>query len=191
MAGQKVLQLFVGWLVIWLPLALISFAYSAEITGIPTESRDYIQAGLARFMAVGAFLVVGALPLLLLGRFEGFGNLLLAAVCTWALCWAMATQFKIEPGEQPGWRLNLLIAVLFLKFITALFGTYLGFRQGHTTWRFPVVLYACWILVASGLLWGLPLIKFSGWYMALTTILLLPLARLAWCPVALAKNRHR
>ena len=191
MAGQKLLQLFVGWLVIWLPLALISFAYTAEITGIPTESRDYIQAGLARFMAVGAFLVVGALPLLLLGRFEGFGNFLLVAVCAWALCWAMTSQFRVEPGEQPGWRLNLLIAALSLKFIGALSGTCVGLRQGHTTWRFPVVLYACWILVASGILWGLPLIKFSGWYMALATILLLPLARLAWCPVALAKNRHR
>lgn len=73
-------------------------------------------------MAVGAFLLVGALPFLLLGRFEGFGNFLLAAVCTWALCWGITAQFHVEQGEQPGWRSTFLIVALSVKCLTALFG---------------------------------------------------------------------
>lgn len=142
-------------------------------------------------MAVGAFLLVGALPFLLLGRFEGFGNFLLAAVCTWALCWGITAQFHVEQGEQPGWRSTFLIVALSVKCLTALFGAYVGLRQGHTTWRFPIVLIGTWLLIAAALLWGLPTLRVSGWYAGLTTILLIPLARLAWCPVALASNRHR
>jgi len=41
------------------------------------------------------------------------------------------------------------------------------------------------------LIFGLPVWKAGGLWSALRLAALMPLARLAWCPLAIASNRHR
>jgi hypothetical protein len=63
-------------------------------------------------------------------------------------------------------------------------------RRGYTTWKFPVALFASWLAVVAFLLWGLPVWKLGGPWQAGCLALMIPLARLAWCPLAIAANRH-
>jgi hypothetical protein len=51
--------------------------------------RIEASVGLAMKMAVSAHVLVGALPLLLRGRWEGFPTLLLASICSWAWTWLL------------------------------------------------------------------------------------------------------
>lgn len=190
-AGQRLLMLLLGWLLVWTPVVVMSYAYTPELTGIPVENRDYIQATLARLMATSAFLAVGALPVLLWGRIEGFGHFLLAAVCSWAICWALAGQLRVVPEEMPGWRWVAVSFWMALKLAATAWAFARGLRQGHFTWRYPVVIMAVWMLLGCALVCLLPTWKFEGPYAALYALCLLPLARLALSPLALAANRHR
>jgi hypothetical protein len=180
-----------GWCLVWLPLFLASYFDSSEITGITTENVQSIQYALARTMVLGAFVLVGALPLFLWGRFEGFPNFLLAAVCSWGLSWALAVQLKLDVSEEPGWRWWLLGGLLAVKISAALVAFVRGLTYNHITWKFPVLLLAGWWTAAALMVLVLPTWKSGGLWGSLYLVLLLPLARLAWCPLALAANRHR
>jgi hypothetical protein len=66
-----------------------------------------------------------------------------------------------------------------------------GYRGGHITWKFAAAVAVGWLGVASALVWGFPGWRKEGYYWALLVALMVPLARLALCPLAIAANRHR
>jgi hypothetical protein len=46
-------------------------------------------------------------------------------------------------------------------------------------------------VIAAFLVGVMPTWRHDGLYASLTLLVMLPLARLAWCPLAIAANRHR
>lgn len=190
-AADRILTLVLGWAVVWAPLVFFSYFYTPQVLGVDTQTLEVMQRFVARAMIISAFLMVGALPVYLWGRFEGFPNVLLSAVCVWALVWALSASLSVEPGEAPGWRAAVLGALLMLKFAAAAVGFILAVRQGHCTWRFPALTVTGWMAIGAFLVFVLPLGRTSDTWSVLAGILLLPLARLAWCPLAVAANRHR
>jgi hypothetical protein len=191
LGGQKVLMLGIGWALIWAPLVGITYFYDSTLLGMANETSTFMRTVLCRFVVASAYVLVGALPLFLWGRFEGFPNFLLAGVCVWAFAWGLSGNLKVESGDFPGWRWGLMGCVLAVKFGAALAGLNLGIRKGHATWRFASILLGGWLFLALSLGWWLPHWEENALWNALTIAVLLPLARLAWCPVALAANRHR
>ncbi|HOY60022.1 MAG TPA: GntR family transcriptional regulator [Verrucomicrobiota bacterium] len=57
--------------------------------------------------------------------------------------------------------------------------------------RLPAGLLLGWFAMAALLVVVMPTWRRDGPYASLTLLVLLPLARLAWCPLAIAANRHR
>jgi hypothetical protein len=189
-AGQRLWMLLAGWIVVWAPLGWMSFHYSPDVLGIPEDTRAVMQSILVKFMAVGAFVLVGALPVFLTGRFEGFPNVLLSSIVLWAVLYGMLEGLKVDEAELPGWRWGLLGALLALKFGLALVALGVGLRQKHISWRFPSALTLVWVAAVAALLFVMPVWRMARPWDVLTIVLLIPLARPALCPLALALNRH-
>ncbi|MCL4177140.1 MAG: hypothetical protein KJ072_05280 [Verrucomicrobia bacterium] len=190
LAGHKLIILFLGWCLVWMPPLMLSNWYDVDVNGVAApETAARLHLIMARFMAISAYLMVGALPLFLWGRLNGFPNLLLAAMCTWAFLWILLANLGTE--GDPGRLWILVAALLVAKIVAAAAGLASSLRSGHLTWRFPVILFAGWSIIAAFLVWGLSTWQTDGPYAAATLVLCLPLARLAWCPFAIAANRQR
>jgi hypothetical protein len=189
-AGQRLWMLLAGWIFVWAPLVWMSFYYSPDILGIPEDTRAVMQSTLVKYLAIGAFVLVGALPVFLTGRFEGFPNVLLSSIVLWALLYGTLAGLKMDEGEQPGWRWGLLGALLAVKFGLAAFALGAGLRRRHITWRFVSVLLLTWGALVAALLFAMPFWRMTRPWDVLTIVLLIPLARPALCPLALALNRH-
>ncbi|MRR52837.1 MAG: hypothetical protein EG825_18355 [Rhodocyclaceae bacterium] len=101
----------------------------------------------------------------------------------------MLSVFSYE--DEPGWRWALLGGLLGLKVLVAAAALAVAWRRGHITWRFPAALCVVCGAVLCFVLFALPLWRAGTRFEALTAILLVPLARPALCPLALAANRHR
>ncbi len=192
-ASMRIAALAGAWIFIWAPLVALYYLSPTDYTGIPRPmaQRLFLEgaAGLAWKMAISAHLLAGALPVLLRGRFEGFPTLLLASICAWAWTWLLTGFFNWE--EVPGWSWLPVAALLAVKFGGAAWFLGRSCRQGQTTWRFAVALISGWLGVTSILIWVLPFWQVRGAWGAAAIALLVPLARLAGCPLAVAANRHR
>jgi len=81
--------------------------------------------------------------------------------------------------------------LLVVKFTAAATGFILGIRRGCIAWRFVISLLASWGGVLAFLVWVMPVWRTAGGWGLLSFAIMIPLARFAWCPVALAANRHR
>jgi hypothetical protein len=123
------------------------------------------------------------------GRLQGFPNLLLVALSSWAWTWVLMLFLDVE--GRPGWRWAILLLMLGLKFAAAGIALHRGCQAGHITWRFAAGLLTGWIVVAAGLIFALPVYASGGTWAGAGLCLTLPLARLAACPLAMAANRHR
>jgi hypothetical protein len=189
-AGQKILVLLLGWCVVWIPPLVLSTWYDPQVNGTTSpEAVAQLRLILARFMAISGSLVVGVLPLFLWGRLTGFPNLLLSAICYWGALWSLMSQ--LTPEGQPGNLWVLLLVLLAAKFLAAGGGIVLSLRYGHITWKFAVLLVIGWSAMAAWVAWVLGTWRTDGAYAGLLLVFLMPLARLAWSPFAVACNRQR
>jgi hypothetical protein len=192
LAAQRMVTLLLGWCMLWLPLLLATHWYDPDLSGMPApDAQAQALAAIARLMALGAHILVGVLPLFLWGRLEGFPNMLLAAIGSWVWVWLLAAFFKLDEGQNPGWRWGVVGLLLGMKLATAAWALLTGLRARHLTWRFAAGLVAGWLIVVSCLVWVLPTWRTDGAWRAVAMLVLVPLARLALCPLALAANRHR
>lgn len=190
LAAQRLTTVLLGWTMIWLPLLGLSAWYDPTLAGMPSaEAMAAMRAVLARLMTLGAQVVVGALPLFLLGRFEGFPNLLLASMGSWL--WAAALASFVRVDDEPGWRWGVVAALVLAKLGVAAWAFARGLRHGHLTWRFVATVVAGWLALTGSLIWLLPTWRTGGAWASAAVVLLMPLARIALCPLAVAANRHR
>jgi hypothetical protein len=193
LAGIRIVALVLGWSLIWMPLLALTPFYSNELKGIPDSSSSdmllLLRFSLAWKMALSAHVLVGALPLMLWGRLEGFPVLLLAGLSSWACTWILA-MFLGGEEHQPGLWMGLG-TVLALKCVGTVLALAYSQKTGAITWRFVTGLLAGWLLVTGGLIWALPSWQNGGAWRAASIALLVPLGRLACCPLAIAANRHR
>ena len=193
LAGMRITALILGWCLVWLPLLGLTPFYDGELKGIPDPSSPEmllrLRAALAWKMALSAHVMVGALPLMLRGRLEGFPVVLLAGLSSWAWTWILAMFLGVE--ERPGWLWLMVGALLALKLAGAVLALVHSRRIGEITWRFAAGLLGGWLLVTGGLIWILPTWQTGGAWRAIGIALLVPLGRLACCPLAVAANRQR
>ncbi len=186
---QRVLAAIGLWLLVWIPWLLL---HGVQVRLHPQWAAidlPDLHAAAGRLMAISAHSLVGALPLFLWGRLDGFPNMLLAAMVAWAATWGLASAFPPPTGDALAWRpLGVLLVAKFGLGLAALLGAR---RAGHTSWRYGGGLILGWLCALGLLVWALPTWDRQGWWGLATIALFLPFARLALAPLALAANRHR
>jgi hypothetical protein len=190
LAGTRLQQLAAAWGLVWLPLVVLAQGYDfgTDLAG-PGAHRLALLSSLGWRMTVSAHAMVGALPLLLWGRLEGFPTLLLTYIVAWAGTWGLVEALDVE--GDPGWHWWVMASLLAAKVGVAAWLLIRSYRNGHASARFVVSLAGGWVCVAACLIWVLPTLQTGGAWRAVMIVLLLPLARLAACPLAVAANRHR
>jgi hypothetical protein len=191
LAGTRMSGLGLIWLCVWAPLLVVqSLLVYAPIPEREAMMFSRMAADLmAGRMAFSANILVAALPVLLWGRLEGFPTVFLATILAW--CWSCVLgtfAYQKEPLEWVVWALGALLA---MKLVAASWLMFRAYQQGQVTWRFPVVLVSSWIAVVGGMFWLFRPWQESGLTSALAPVVMIPLVRLAACPLALAANRHR
>jgi hypothetical protein len=115
--------------------------------------------------------------------------MILCAVVTWTGPWLLSLSLSNEP--EPGICWPVAFGWLAVKLLIASGALFLSWRRGYITWKFPAGLILGWLSLTGFLIWGMPTWQSGGAERAITIVLLLPLARLALCPLAIAANRHR
>jgi hypothetical protein len=190
LAGTRMSSLLVTWLCVWVPLMLLQRVI--PLAGLPDRDAFILSQQAADIMAsrmvFSASTIVAALPLLLWGRLEGFPTVLLASLVAW--CWTLVLGAFVGQRPAPDWLTWALGALLVAKMAAAAWLLLRSLRQGYLTWRFPAILSGGWVALIGGISW-----LFSPWQSwGLTSLLalslMIPLVRLAACPLAMASNRH-
>jgi hypothetical protein len=191
-AGARLASAAAGWLLIWLPILACTWIYDADLRGTPHDrGMDGLRTALAWKMAVTAHAMIGALPLVWRGRVEGFPNLLLCGMCAWFGTWLLAGFLDASPGPVSSARWIGAILLLVLKLGLGAAALVSAVWRGAASRRFAGILCAGWCLLLAGLGWGLPVAESEGAWGVVGIALMLPFARLAASPLALASNRYR
>ncbi len=184
MFAPRLIGLAGAWLMVWVPLLAM----------IPVASQAGQMIGDVRFlgrdlwlMAISAHAMVGALPLLLWGRLDGLPNMLVPTLASWSGTYGLVSWLRPDDGPAPA--TALLVAMLAVKLALAAAGLWRSVRRSEITLAFAIGSAVVWICLAGGMA-TLASREFEQ-PTALGVLILLPLARLAWCPAALAANRRR
>jgi hypothetical protein len=188
-AGQRVLAALGMWGAVWVPWLMGLPLFRLWHPGLAEMDLPAIYASSGRLMALSAHALIGALPLLLWGRFEGFPNMLLVAMCAWACTWILGANLNLE--GDPGWRWAVVLGLLAFKWGAGGYAIWRACRSGHVTWRYGVGIAVGWMVVVGLMIRGLPTWSVGGWWGAVSMAVLVPFARLACAPLAVAANRHR
>lgn len=190
LAAQRISTALLVWMAVWVPLLVLSFWFDPELSGAGSEeaTRKMLQV-LAYLLAVSAHVLIGALPLFLWGRLEGFPNMLLCAIVTWAGAWMVAGMIWMDSATHGKWAAALVW--LGCKLGISCWALVKSWRAGHITWRYAAGVVSGWLVVVALLTFALPVWQYQGIRGLLGMALLIPLARLALCPLALAANRSR
>lgn len=188
-AALRIGTVALGWVLVWVPLLMLSFVLPGWSGLDPRQFAGQSHGLLILLMAIGAQVALGPLPAILTGRFEGFNNLFLAGLCAWAWPWLTLRAAHADTG--PEWDLGLLTVLLALKLVLAGVGFGLAIRRRRATWRFVAGVGSVWALAGASLGWGAWVWHGGelGW--VAVCLFLVPLARLAACPFAVAANRCR
>jgi hypothetical protein len=190
LAAQRILRALLAWMAVWIPILLLSVWYDPEMSGMssPDAHRQVLQM-VAFWMAVSAHVLIGALPLFLWGRLEGFPNMLLSAIVSWTAAWLLAGIIWVDPTGTEKWTAPLIW--FGLKLGISGWALVKSWRAGQITWRYAVGLVGGWLALVALLSFALPVWQYQGMRGVLAMALFMPLARLALCPLALAANRSR
>jgi len=181
----RLVGLAVAWAIVWVPLLLLWWSYDS---GMPAQSAR-LTAMLAYVIAISTSVAVGAMPIHLLGRVEGFTLVLLTSLPCWGAIWLIDT--VLRPEEPSGRRWWLLGLLLMAKFASACAVLVYSLRSRVVSRRVVAILLLGWIMLVGVLLWPMRTCEAGGLWNALAIVLLVPLARVAACPLALAQNRTR
>jgi hypothetical protein len=192
LAGTRVGSLVMAWFCVWTPLLVLQAVLLGAGHGLTSEADAGLvkQASelLASRMAVSANAMIGALPVLLWGRLEGFPTLFLVNLMAWGWTWILSGFVHQEP--EPVWLTSALGGLLTVKLTVALGALFHGKRRGYIGWQFPGALVGGWLATAGCMIWLFPARPGTQVSSVLALLLLIPLARLAACPLAMAQNRH-
>jgi len=177
--------LVAGWAMVWLPLLFLWWLYDP---GMPAYTPQF-NAMLAYVVAMSANIAVGALPIHLLGRVEGFTPLLIASLPCWGAAWLLDSVLRPEEASDRCW---WLVGVLLLvKFAVAGLALVYALRSRVVTRNFMAILLLGWTALVLSLVWLMQTWAAGGLWGVLAIVLLVPLARVSACPLAMARNRNR
>jgi len=185
LATCRLVGLLLASVIVWVPLLLLWWCYD---TGMPAYTPR-LTAMLAYVIAVSTSVAVGALPIHLLGRVEGLTLLLVSSFPCWGAVWLMDSVLRPEEISDRCWW--LLGVLLFVKFAIACSALVVALRSRLVSRRFVVLLLLGWTALVSSLIWPMHTWETGGPWGALAIVLLVPLARVSACPLAMAWNRNR
>ena len=184
MFAPRLFGLAGAWLMVWVPLLAM----------VPVASQAERMIGETRFlgrdlwlMAISAHAMVGALPLLLWGRLDGLPNMLVPTLIGWSGTYGLVSWLR--PDEGPAPPTGLLLALLAAKLALAAVGLARSVRRSEISVGGAIGSAVLWICLAGGMA-----VAANRQFVeptVLAVLLLVPLARLAWCPAAVAANRRR
>jgi hypothetical protein len=184
----RLLGVFLAWMIVWLPFFIFGPVYQTMQDNpgdLVTSAKIYSMIGW--FMVISAHAAIGCLPLFLWGRLEGLPTLILGMLGSCFVTWQLAGWLRGDEERQAAlWMVGSLLAV---KILVALGLLIYSYRQRQITWKFAVTLPLVWSfigLILAGLSW-----RDFGVVRAMAVLIMLPLARPALCPMAVALNRHR
>jgi len=181
----RLVGLVAGCAMVWLPLLFLWWLYDP---GMPAYAPQ-LNAMLAYVVAMSANVVVGALPIHLLGRAEGFTPLLVTSLPCWGAAWLLDSVLRPEEAPDRCW---WLVGVLLLvKFAVAGWALVYALRSRVVNWNFVAILLLGWTALVVSLIWLMQTWEARGLWGLLAIVLLVPLARVSACPLALARNRNR
>jgi hypothetical protein len=191
LAGPRLAALVLIWMSVWLPLLLLNKAIvhfnllPPDMPALGPQGSPLLQSR----MLVTANAMVAALPLLLWGRFEGFPSLFLATLIGWCWTWILRTFSTQDPA--PDWLTAALALMVAGKLAAAAWLLLAGLRTRSVGWTFAILVLGGWLALLTGLVCSsLPRESWTA-NAILPLAVMLPLARLAACPMAMAANRHR
>jgi hypothetical protein len=187
--APRLLAMLLAFLTVWVPIIVllaVSLRFAPDMPpGYPRFPE--MLPMIAWFAIVSAHVMIGALPLLLTGRLDGLPTLLVPTLLAWMGTWQLAGYLGDEGESAPA--VGIVIALLTAKLLLAGTGVVLAVRGGHLRMRSAAVATVVWTLLALGAIWTVG--GHGNHTRALALVTLLPCARLAWCPLAVAFNRHR
>ncbi len=187
--APRLLAMLLAFLTVWVPVIALLAAGFKLMPDLPPGYPRLAEMipMLVWFMAVSSHAMTGALPLLLTGRLEGLPTMLVPTLLAWAGTWQLAGYLGGEGQDAPAaW---VVVVLLVVKLLIATTGLTLAVRGGHLRLRTATIAMATWIILASAAGWALA--SHGQMVRALAVATLIPCARLAWCPLAVAWNRHR
>jgi hypothetical protein len=182
---------------LWLGAVLVILLGSAAVRGL-TGRLQWPPAAIPLFLAASSLnLLVGILPLCLSGRIPGFPWSLAPLV----LLYGLAATAWGWVGDHPQFHAAvfvLLVALVALKLMV----TYGAFHRSLVlelvSPRFVAGCVGGWLVAAGGLTLAVVLLMLDAGKWDLSSllalpiaVLIVPLARIALSPLALALNRHR
>lgn len=188
-ATQRITAAVCLWLTVWAPSLAMRLLADMDLEGggVPGDYRG-ADASLALFMALSAHVLVGALPWFLSGRVEGYPNMLLSTLVSWTVPWVLLSSFSTADEAAPRWW--PVVVWLAVKVVVTGWALWQALAGGHITWRYAVALPAVWLGLVSLMVTAFPVWSY-GPMRALAIAAIVPLGRLALCPLAVAANRHR
>jgi hypothetical protein len=165
--------------------------FVVTLAGMPDRDAFILSQQAADIMAsrmvFSASAIVAALRLLLWGRLEGFPTVLLASLVAW--CWTLVLGAFAGQRPAPDWLTWALGGLLVAKLAAAAWLLLRSYRQAYLTWRFPAILLGGWVGLIGGISWLFSPWQSSGLEGLLALAVMIPLVRLAACPLAMASNR--
>jgi len=185
LATCRLIGLALAGAIVWVPLLLLWWRYD---TGMPAYTAR-LTAMLAYVIAISASVAVGALPIQLLGRVEGLTLMLLTSLPCWGAVWLLDSALRPDEISDRYWW--LLILLLMIKFVLAGWALVYGLRSRLISHHWVIILLFGWAALASSLIWLMHTWETGGLWGTLAIVLLMPLARVSACPLAMARNRSR
>jgi hypothetical protein len=170
---------------------LMSLASGDQLSTLPWLSEPAVV-----FLAVSLHVFIGILPFCLTGRLPGFPWSLLPLL----LVYGALVNLIVWTGEHRTYAdlvFALVVVLSVVKAAVAFWGFRRAIRLRISSWQFVAGYAVFWLAAASPVLWiAWRVGDRAGWsqgtlVMIPGAVLVVPLARVALSPLALAMNRHR
>ena len=180
---------------VWLAAAMI-LVVTWLLSTSQLEQFSDASLGIVALLAVSLNVAVGVLPLCLSGRIPGFPWSLLPLLVLYGSIVNGFLWFDRHP-DALDWLFPILLGLLGVKLACAFWAFQVGWRRRITSGLFVLGYTAFWIAAAGGLIWvaGTFMNQANAGSASIAFIpaaaLVVPLARVAASPLALARNRHR
>jgi hypothetical protein len=99
------------------------------------------------------------------------------------------TEF-VHQNSAPSWLVSVLGSALAVRFAMAAGLLWCAYQKGYLTWRYPLALGIGWIVAVGGITFAFGLWQRDDPGNVLALAAMIPLVRLAACPLAMGANRH-
>lgn len=188
-------KLLAGILIWVFGVAILGVGFLAAVLagGIPNNWPGF--GSTAYVLAISLNIFIGILPLCLSGKIPGFPWSLLPLLLVYGLIMNIMIWFERHQAYHD-WIFILIAWAVFIKLVIAFCGFWIGIKEKIISSSFVAISVLAWLVVTATLVavaLGALIVDRApdaGWLIPCAAFIV-PIARIAISPLALAKNRHR